>query len=71
MLAYTDPGDIVYDPFLGSGSTVLAAHLTERVGVGIELSPAYVDVTCRRFEETTGIVPILESTGEPHSFKEP
>lgn len=68
VLAYTDAGDTVYDPFMGSGSTLLAADLEERTAYGMEISPGYVDVICRRFEQMTGTVPVLESTGQPHSF---
>ena len=42
------PGEIVYDPFCGSGSTLLAAHQLERVGYGIEIDPGYVAVTLER-----------------------
>lgn len=66
--AYSDAGDNVFDPFMGSGSTLLAAHKQDRVAYGTELSPAYVDVICARFQRTTGIVPVLEATGEPHDF---
>jgi DNA modification methylase len=66
--AYTDEGDTVYDPFMGSGSTLLAAHQQSRLGFGMELSPAYVDIICRRFQEHTGIKPIAESTGNEHDF---
>jgi DNA modification methylase len=65
---FTDPGDIVFDPFVGSGSTILAAQVEGRVGYGIELSAGYVDIACRRFERVTGIVPTRASTGEPVSF---
>lgn len=68
--AYTDEGDNVYDPFMGSGSTLLAAHQQKRVGFGMELSPGYVDIICRRFQEHTGILPIAESTGREHNFME-
>jgi len=47
-------GDIVLDPFSGSGSTLVAAAQTGRIGYGIELSPSYVDVTVKRLEEATG-----------------
>jgi DNA modification methylase len=47
-------GDAVYDPFLGSGTTVIAAELTGRRCYGMELSPAYVDVIVRRWQEFTG-----------------
>lgn len=66
--AYSDPGDNVFDPFMGSGSTLIAAHKQDRVAYGTELSPAYVDVICARFQRTTGIAPVLEATGEAHDF---
>ena len=47
-------GERVLDPFLGSGSTVIAAERTGRVGLGIELDPRYVDVAIRRWQRLTG-----------------
>src|SRR5580700_1477823 len=44
ILNHTKRGEAVYDPFLGSGTTLAAAELTERVCCGIELDPKYVDV---------------------------
>lgn len=44
----------VYDPFLGSGSTLIACEQTGRRCYGIELDPHYVDVTVRRWEVYTG-----------------
>ena len=44
ILNHTKRGELVYEPFLGSGTTLLAAELTERVCFGIELDPKYVDV---------------------------
>jgi DNA modification methylase len=44
----------VYDPFLGSGTTLAAAELTERVCYGIELDPKYVDVVIQRWQLLTG-----------------
>jgi DNA modification methylase len=46
--AYTDPGDIVFEPFTGSGTTIVAAHRNRRRGFGCELSPKYVAVTLER-----------------------
>jgi site-specific DNA-methyltransferase (adenine-specific) len=66
--AYTDRGDVVFDPFVGSGSTLMACENQARKGRGIDLSPGYVDVTCRRFQDVTGIIPVLEATGKPHDF---
>ncbi len=61
--AYTDAGDVVYDPFVGSGSTLLACEREGRRGFGMEISPKYCDVTARRYQEVTGTVPLLN--GEP------
>jgi len=46
--------EIILDPFLGSGTTILAAEQTGRIGVGIEFEPKYTDVVVQRFEELTG-----------------
>lgn len=66
--AYSDPGDNVYDPFIGSGTTLIAAQVEGRVAFGVEISPRYVDVTCSRYQEATGTLPVLESTGQVHDF---
>jgi DNA modification methylase len=42
------PGELVYDPFCGSGSTLLAAHQLGRIGYGVEIDPGYVAVTLER-----------------------
>jgi DNA modification methylase len=62
------PGGIVYEPFGGSGSTLIAAHMTGRSARVVELDPRYVDVICRRFQQTTGTLPVLVSTGEERDF---
>lgn len=59
----TRRGDIVLDPFAGSGSTLVAAEGCGRVGYGIELEPKYVDVTVRRLEALTGKQAIHEASG--------
>ncbi|MFJ2774647.1 DNA modification methylase [Streptomyces sp. NPDC087300] len=59
-MAFTDPGDTVYDPFSGTGTTILAAEMTDRVGYGMELSPRYCDVICARYQHATGIVPVRD-----------
>lgn len=55
----TKPGDLILDPFGGSGTTLLAAELTKRRAALIEIEPKFVDVTLRRFQEQTGIEPML------------
>jgi DNA modification methylase len=58
------PGDRVYDPFVGSGTTIIAAQMNKRICHAIELSPAYVDVCLKRFADFSGIAPTLAETGE-------
>jgi DNA modification methylase len=62
------PGDIVLDPFLGSGTTLIAAHIEGRVGYGMELSPQYCDVILRRWQQLANVMPERESDGEIHDF---
>ncbi len=57
-------GDIVLDPFLGSGTTIIAAERTGRRGYGLELDPGYADVIIRRFEAETGRAAVLVETDE-------
>lgn len=59
----TAPGEIVLDPFLGSGTTVIAAEETGRRCFGIELDPLYVDAIIRRFEDFTGQPVVHAETG--------
>jgi DNA modification methylase len=54
ILDASERGDCVLDPFLGSGTTVIAAEKTGRIGLGIELDPNYVDVAIRRWQRLTG-----------------
>lgn len=54
IMDITDRGDLVLDPFLGSGATSLAAHKTGRIIRGIDIDPYYVDVCIERLVEATG-----------------
>ena len=56
---------IVLDSFGGSGTTLVAAHMTGRRGYVMEIDPVYVDVSIRRFEKFTGIGAVLAETGQP------
>ena len=47
-------GDLIYDPFLSSGTSIIAAEQCGRVCCGLELSPAYCDIIVARFEKFTG-----------------
>lgn len=57
-------GDLVLDPFAGSGSTLIACHRLGRVARLVEIDPRYCDVICARYHEFTGDKAVLESTGE-------
>jgi DNA modification methylase len=61
------PGQLVYDPFLGSGTSLIAAEMTGRTCIGIELSPAYVDVILRRWQDFTGRTAIHQASGQSFS----
>ena len=61
--AYSDAGDSVFDPFMGSGSTLMAAEKTGRCGFGTEISPIYCDVIVRRWQDFTGKQATLEQSG--------
>lgn len=64
ILDCSDRGTIVLDPFLGSGTTILAAERTGRRCYALELDPRYVDVALRRVRGITGIEPICAETGK-------
>ena len=60
----SSPGQAVYEPFMGSGTTLIAAEISGRVCFGIELNPAYVDVAVERWQQFTGETAVLESSGQ-------
>lgn len=54
--------EVVIDTFAGSGSTLLAAEMTQRKSFNMELDPFYVNVIIKRFERLTGIKHIREES---------
>ena len=64
ILNNSSPGQAVYEPFMGSGTTLIAAETTGRVCYGIELNPTYVDVAVQRWQQFTGLDAVLAETGE-------
>ena len=68
ILNHTLPGEAVYDCFLGSGTTLIAAEQTGRVCYGVELDPKYVDVIVRRWQQYTGKQAVLD--GDVRTFDE-
>ena len=63
-IPYTRKGEAVYDPFVGSGTTIIAAETIGRVCYAIDIDPIYVDVAVRRWQDFTGEVAILEDNGQ-------
>ena len=69
MEAFSNPGDLVFEPFNGSGTTLLAAQRTGRRSRAVEIAPEYVDVSIRRFRQNhPGVAVTLAATGQ--SFDE-
>jgi DNA modification methylase len=68
ILNHTRPGEACYDPFLGSGSTLIAAESIGRVCFGIEIDPRYVDVAVLRWQQFTGKHAMLD--GDGRTFEE-
>jgi hypothetical protein len=65
MLNNSEPGDVIYEPFCGSGTAIIAAETAERICYAMEIDPGYCDVTIARFEAMTGQPAILD--GEVNS----
>ena len=65
LLAYSNPGDMVFEPFGGSGTTILAAQKNGRIARAIELAPQYTDVAVKRFQQNHPDIPVtLLATGQ-------
>jgi DNA modification methylase len=64
ILNNSSPGQAVYEPFMGSGTTLIAAETTGRVCLGLALNPANVDVAVERWPRFTGKSAVLQGSGE-------
>ncbi len=65
MEAFSNSGDVVFEPFNGSGTSLLAAQRTGRKCYGVEIAPEYVDVAVRRFQQNHPDVAVtLAATGQ-------
>jgi DNA modification methylase len=64
ILDVTARGEIVIDPFLGSGTTIIAAERVGRIAYGMEIDPVYCDGILRRYRNLTGEEPILSRTSQ-------
>lgn len=60
----SNAGDSIYEPFSGSGTTIIAAEQTGRICYAMELNPPYVDIAVRRWQNFTGKQAIHEATGK-------
>jgi len=63
MLNNSSPGQAVYEPFCGSGTSIIAAETIGRTCLAIEISPAYVDVAITRWQDFCGKQATLEGDG--------
>lgn len=63
ILSWTNEGDIVLDPFMGSGTTAVAAVRNKRKFVGFELNPEYYDMANKRLQDLTGPFHIYGNIG--------
>ena len=70
ILDCTARGSVVLDPFLSSGTTLIAAQRSGRCCYAMELEPAYVDKAVRRWQRYTGLTAIYEATGESFAQRE-
>lgn len=68
ILNHTGRGEIVFDPFLGSGTTLIAAEMTERACFGLDIDPHYVDLIVKRWENLAAQQAKLE--GDGRTFRE-
>lgn len=66
ILDVTNRNQIVFDPFLGSGTTLIAAEKSGRICYGIELEPLYIDTTIRRWQDLTGKTAIHLESGKTY-----
>ncbi len=64
LTAFSDPGDLIYEPFCGSGTQIVAAERAGRRCFAMELDPVYCDVAVRRWEMATGRRAQLENCNE-------
>jgi DNA modification methylase len=52
---YTTKDDLIYEPYAGSGTTIIAAQMMGRIVRAVELDPLYCELIAQRFEKFTGI----------------
>ena len=70
ILNNSSPGQAIYEPFMGSGTTLIAAETTGRVCYGLELNPAYIDIAILRWQVLTGKAAVLAENGQTFAERE-
>jgi DNA modification methylase len=68
LTAFSDPGDLAFEPFCGSGTQIMAAEANARRCYAVEIASAYVDIAVRRWSNFTGRTAVL--AGDGRSFDE-
>jgi DNA modification methylase len=63
LTAFSDADDVAYEPFCGSGTTIIASETHGRCCLGMEISPAYCDIAVKRWSKFTGRAAILADDG--------
>ena len=64
MINNSDAGQAIYEPFSGSGTTIIAAETTDRTCLAMEISPAYCDVAILRWQRFAGKPAVLDGKGQ-------
>jgi DNA modification methylase len=62
----SSPGQAIYEPFSGSGTTIIACEKEGRIALAVELEPAYVDVAIARWQNFTGKHVVLDGDGRSY-----
>ena len=70
MNDFTSYGQSVLDPFMGSGTTILACEKMGRKGIGIEVNNEYFDIACKRVEEASRQPDMFIDSPEPKPKQE-
>ena len=71
IVSWSNAGDLILDPFMGSGTTLIACAKLGRHGIGIEISPKYFDIACERVRKAYAQPDMFITTPEPKPIQQP